>query len=278
MQPVGPERVFSEPRPEQQGTICLWASTQHQRLGSGVCQMKVHIKRVGSKGSDRIDGHGFRSVPCVGIRAVLKEIRQVIVHLSKEESEAVGCRISGKLQGGATPGGCAARAERGMGEAEEGGGGEVEGDEVAAEIGGEEEKGTGRGEKVRIIKTGQGAEREAKGPAGGRGVEAEEGGVARGAAGEEEEPGGGGEGGIEVVEAAEVGRRDNSGEGTGDGAQAVEVGKGQSEENLVEELGREEEKAQRGGTSGRGWSWGRRVHAFCEFRLNYLSPILGSTV
>jgi hypothetical protein len=54
----------------------------------------------------------------------------------------------------------------------------------------------------------------------------------------------------------------------------VEVRKRQSEENLMEELRREEEEPQRGGTGGRDWRWGRREHAFLPpFKL--LSFIIG---
>lgn len=120
----------------------------------------------------------------------------------------------------------------------------MEGDEVAAEVGREEEEGAGGGKEVGVVKAGQGAERKAEGPEGGCRVEAEEEVVTRGAAGEEEEPGGGGEGGVQVVEATEVGRRDERREETRDGAQAVEVGKGQPEQDLVEELGGEEEESQ----------------------------------
>jgi hypothetical protein len=209
MQPIRPEWVFNEPGTEQQGTIRSGAGTQHQRLGTGVCQKKVHIKRVWGIDSVGIDRDSLRSVPGVSIRPVLKEIRGVVVHLGEEEPEAVGCRISRELQGGAAPRGGPTGAKRGMREPEEGGGGEVEGNKVTAEIGSKEEEGAGGGEKIRIIKSGKGAEREAKRPAGGRGVETEEGVVARRSPGEEKEPGRRGEGGIEVVEAAEIGRRHN---------------------------------------------------------------------
>jgi hypothetical protein len=153
MQPIRPEWVFNEPGTEQQGTIRSGAGTQHQRLGTGACQKKVHIKRVWGIDSVGIDRDSLRSVPGVSIRPVLKEIRGV-VHLGEEEPEAVGCRISRELQGGAAPRGGPTGAKRGMREPEEGGGGEVEGNKVLAEIGSKEEEWARRGEKVRIIESG----------------------------------------------------------------------------------------------------------------------------
>lgn len=172
--------------------------------------------------------------------------------------------IGDELEAEATPGGGAAGAERGRREAARGARGEVDDDELAAAVGGEQEGAAGRGQEVEVLAGRHGggedrrdgdAEPAARGP-----VEAPDGGVAGRELLEEEQPRGGraGPGGRrrEVVQAAEVRRGDEAGERPRHGAHAEELRDGQADQDLVEELRREQQQRAQG-RGGR--ARGRRV-------------------
>lgn len=158
--------------------------------------------------------------------------------------------IGDELEAEAAPGGGAAGAERGRREAAGGMRREVDDDELAAAVGGEEEGAAGRGQEVEVL-AGWHRGREDGGdgdaePAAGRPVEPPERGVAGAEFLEDEEPRGRGAwpggGGGEVVQAAEVRGGDDVGERTRDGADAEELREGEADEDVVEELRREEEQ------------------------------------
>lgn len=170
--------------------------------------------------------------------------------------------IGDELEAEATPGGGAAGAERGRREAARGARGEVDDHELAAAVGGEQEGAGGCGQEVEVLARWHGggedgrdgdAEPAARGP-----VEAPDGGVAGRELLEEEQPRGGraaAAGGRrgEVVEAAEVRGGDEAGERARHGAHAEELRDGEAEQDLVEELRREQQqRAQRRGGRARG--------------------------
>lgn len=168
--------------------------------------------------------------------------------------------IGDELEAEAAPGGGAAWPERGRREPPGGARGEVDDHELPAAVGGEEEGASGGGEEVEVLAGGHGRgedrrDRDAEPPPRGP-VEATDGGVAGRELLEEEQPRGGRAGPRrrrgEVVEAAEVRGGDEAGERARHGAHAEELRDGEAEEDLVQELRREQQqRAQRRGRRAR---------------------------